>query len=285
MQSGSTAVNTFSMIGNIHSKQRNQRFSLWIYSATVLIIFSLSFVPSYVACSSPYAIAFTSALPPSWEHLFGTDYLGRDVLARTLAGGRIAILIGVISRIASVLVGLAVGLAAGLSGPWLRRAIDFFIEVFLSIPALLLAMALAMVLGEGSLTIFAAIVIGTWAPVARFFSTRVSQLESSDFILAAKALGARKSRIALVHIIPSLSPSLIPIMSTGIATSIMLESTLSFLGLGGVGTLYDLPSWGLMIQEGSRVIFDAPWMLIAPSIFLSVTILCFNQIGDTIAEK
>ncbi len=262
-----------------------RKISLWLYAITVLIIFLLSFVPQLVTGTSPYTIAFTSALPPSAEHLCGTDYLGRDVLSRTIIGGRLSILIGLISRIASVVVGLTVGLMAGLSGTLLRRTIDFLIEVFLSIPALLLALALAMVLGEGSFTIFAAITVGTWAPVARFFSTRVSQLESAEFITAAKALGAGKMRIALIHIIPSLLPSLIPITSTGIATSIMLESTLSFLGLGGAKTLFELPSWGLLIQEGSRVIFDAPWMLIPPSIFLSITILCFNRIGDVLAEK
>lgn len=256
-----------------------------MYTGVALIIFLLSFAPERIANFSPYQIAFTGALPPSVEHPFGTDYLGRDVLSRTLVGARLSIFIGVISRIASVAIGLAIGLMAGLSGRFLRRGIDFFIEVFLAIPALLLALALAMVMGESGSTIFIAIIIGTWAPVARFFSTRVAQLEESDFILAAKSLGASKLRIALVHIIPSLMPSLIPLTSTGIATSIMLESTLSFLGLGGVGALHDLPSWGVMIQEASRVIFDAPWMLIPPSVFLSAAILCFNRIGDLLSEK
>ncbi len=258
--------------------------SLRVYSITVLIIFLLSFAPERIMRTSPYKIAFTGACAPSIEHPCGTDFLGRDVLARTMAGGRLSIFFGVISRIASMGIGLAIGCIAGLSGQFLRRAIDFFIEVFLSIPALLLALALAMVMGESGSTIFFAIIIGTWAPVARFFSTRVAQLEGAEFILAAKSLGASKFRIALVHIIPSLMPSLIPLMSTGIATSIMLESTLSFLGLGGVGALYDLPSWGVMIQEGSRVIFDAPWMVIPPSLFLSATILCFNRIGDIFAD-
>ncbi len=273
------------MNGTSFTSRRKKRVSLWIYSGFALLIFLLSFAPECIAPSSPYHIAFTGALPPSIEHPFGTDYLGRDVLSRTLAGGRLSIFIGLVSRIASMGLGLAIGLAAGLSGRFFRRTIDFFIEVFLAIPALLLALALAMVMGESSITIFVAIIIGTWAPVARFFSTRVAQLEESDFILAAKALGASKLRIALAHIIPSLMPSLIPLMSTGIATSIMLESTLSFLGLGGVGSLHDLPSWGVMIQEGSRMIFDAPWMLIPPSVFLSAAILCFNRIGDLVAEN
>lgn len=273
------------MHGKAPKTIRNKKISLWIYSGLVLIIFLLSFTPQRIAGSSAYQIAFTGALPPSIAHPCGTDYLGRDVLARTLAGGRLSIFIGLISRLASVAIGLAIGLAAGLSGQFFRRAIDFFIEVFLSIPALLLALALAMVMGESGGTIFIAIIIGTWAPVARFFSTRVAQLQTADYILAAQALGASKMRIALVHLIPALMPSLIPLMSTGIATSIMLESTLSFLGLGGVGALYDLPSWGVMIQEGSRVIFDAPWMLIPPSVFLSAVILCFNRIGDILADN
>jgi ABC-type dipeptide/oligopeptide/nickel transport system permease subunit len=262
----------------------SKKKSLYAYSALLLAILLLSLVPEFFTGKSPYAITFTGAVPPGKEHLLGTDFLGRDILARTLIGGRVSIVIGVLARLGSVLIGLAVGILAGLGGRMARGTINAVVEVFLSIPSLLLALALVMVLGEGFSTVIIAIVAGTWAPVARFIAVRVAELRHEDFITAARALGARESRVAVVHIIPSLFPLLLPLVTTGIATSIMLESTLSFLGLGGGASLGDLPSWGMMIQEGSRFIFDAPWIIIPPSVMLSALILCFNQIGDKLAE-
>lgn len=255
-----------------------------VYGALIIAILLVSLVPELIAGKSPYAISFTGAVPPGREHLLGTDFLGRDILARTLIGGRVSIVIGVLSRLGSVLIGLTVGVMAGLGGRMARGSINAVVEVFLSIPSLLLALALAMVLGEGGLTVIVAIVAGTWAPVARAVSVRAAELKHEDFVVAARALGARESRVAVHHVIPALLPLLLPLTTTGIATSIMLESTLSFLGLGGGASLGDLPSWGMMIQEGSRFIFDAPWIIIPPSILLSVLILCFNQVGDKLAE-
>ncbi|MCX7680259.1 MAG: ABC transporter permease [Spirochaetes bacterium] len=259
---------------------KKKQFTIAIYSGIVIVLFVVSFFPEHITGYPPHKISFTGALPPSFNHLAGTDYLGRDILSRTIAGARLSFVIGAISRISSVAIGLVIGIIAGMSPPLFRQSINFFIEVFLSIPALILALTLAMVLGESRSTIFIAIVVGTWAPVARYFSTYVANIRVAEHILSAHAIGAHPIRIALFHIFPVLLPSLIPLVSTGIASSIMLESTLSFLGIGGVGTLYELPSWGVMIQEGSRVIFDAPWMLIAPSIFLTTVIICFNRIGD-----
>jgi len=252
--------------------------------AVIILMALLSLAPELLSGASPYAISFTGALPPGREHILGTDFLGRDILARSLAGGRVSIAIGVLSRFGSVVIGLAVGLAAGLAAPLLRGALNATVEVFLSIPSLLLALALVMVLGEGYATIIIAIVAGTWAPVARAVAVKTAEVKNEDFVLAARALGAPSFRVAAVHIVPALKPLLLPLITTGIATSIMLESTLSFLGLGGGSSLSDLPSWGMMIQEGSRFIFDAPWIILPPSVMLSVLILCFNQAGDKLAE-
>ncbi len=258
--------------------------SVYIYLALIGAILLLSLFPEYLTGKSPFDISFRGALPPSADHLLGTDFLGRDILTRTLIGGRISIAIGVLSRAGSVLLGLALGLVAGLSAGVLRGSLNAVIEVFLSIPALLLALALVMVLGEGYLTVIIAVMAGTWAPVARFISSRVSELKNEDFVTAARALGAGRFRISFHHIIPSLVPVLLPLLTTGIATSIMLESTLSFLGLGGGSSITDTPSWGAMIQEGSRFMFDAPWIIIPPSLLLSVLILSFNQAGDRMAD-
>lgn len=259
-----------------------KNYRIAAYSIVILITALASILPETLSGSSPFTIRFSGAMPPGGEHLLGTDYLGRDILSRTLIGGRISIVIGIFSRAASIIIGLLVGLCAALSPPAIRAAVNSVTEVFLSIPSLLLAMALAMVLGEGYLTIVIAIAVGTWAPVARFVSTQAMDIYGKDFVTSARALGAGHIRIAFRHILPSLMPLLIPLTTTGIATSIMMESTLSFLGLAGGGSISATPSWGLMIQEGSKFIFDAPWIILPPSILLSILILCFNQIGDII---
>ena len=260
--------------------KKNHRIAA--YSIIILLIAAASLIPETLSGLSPYTIQFSGARPPGGDHLLGTDYLGRDILSRTLIGGRISIVIGVFARFASIIIGLMVGLLGALSPAAVRGAVNSVTEVFLAIPSLLLAMALAMVLGEGYATIIIAIAVGTWATVARFVSTKALDISGKDFVTSARALGAGQFRIAFSHIIPSLMPLLIPLTTTGIATSIMMESTLSFLGLAGGGSISAVPSWGLMIQEGSKFIFDAPWIILPPSILLSILILCFNQIGDII---
>ncbi len=254
-----------------------------IHASAVALILAASFMPELISGHSPYSISLSGALKPGAHNLCGTDYLGRDILSRTLAGARLSVLIGIASRFASMALGLIVGLVAGMGGPALRLAVNSAIEVFLSVPSLLLALALAMVLGEGYLTVIISITAGTWAPVARIVSAKIASIRQEDFVLSARAVGAGYVRIAVRHIIPALMPLLIPLATTGIAASIMMESTLSFLGLAGGSSLDALPSWGIMIQEGSKFIFDAPWIIIPPSIMLTVLILAFNQIGDLVA--
>ena len=253
------------------------------YLATILIITLSSFFAEEISGYSPFKIHFFGALPPGEGHLLGTDFLGRDILSRTLIGGRISVVIGIVARLGSVILGLLIGIIVGLSSRGIRPVLNGIVEVFLSIPSLLLALALTVSLGEGFRTIIIAIVIGTWAPVARFVSMRVVQIKNEDYVLSARAIGSDNIRIVISSILPALIPSLLPIITTGIATSIMMESTLSFLGMGGASSIDTIPSWGLMIQEGSRFIFEAPWIILPPSIILMILILCFNQIGDKLS--
>ena len=259
--------------------------SVIIYVLLILLIALLSLFPEGISGYSPFAIDMSGATSPGQHHFFGTDFLGRDVLSRALIAARVSILIGVVARLGSVMVGLILGLIIGLSGKGVRFIGNSVVEVFLSIPSLLLAMGLAVVLGEGYGTIVIAIIIGTWAPVARFISTRVVGIKSMDFVLSARSIGAGYLRVTLFYIIPALVPALLPLITTGIATSIMMESTLNFLGLGGSASIDALPSWGLMIQEGAKFIFDAPWIIIPPSLLLMILILSFNQIGDKIISN
>jgi peptide/nickel transport system permease protein len=256
--------------------------SVIIYAMTILLIVLVSIFPEEITGYSPFAVDMSGATAPGTHHFFGTDFLGRDILSRSLIAARISILIGVVARLG---IGLIFGLIIGLSGKGIRFFGNGVVEIFLSIPSLLLAMGLAVVMGEGYRTIVIAIIIGTWAPVARFISTRVVEIKSMDFVLSARSIGAGYLRITLFYIIPALVPALLPLITTGIATSIMMESTLSFLGLGGSASIDASPSWGLMIQEGAKFIFDAPWIIIPPSLLLMILILSFNQIGDKIISN
>ncbi|MCU0822207.1 MAG: ABC transporter permease [Spirochaetes bacterium] len=254
-------------------------------AAIIMMIAVSSIFPDEISGHSPFAIDLKGSSSPGRVHLLGTDFLGRDILSRTVVGGRISILIGVIARLGAVIVGLIAGLASGLSSRRVRPLIDGAVEVFLAIPSLLLAMGLAVVLGEGYTAIVIAIIVGTWAPVARFTSIKVIEINNKDFVTSARVIGAGYIRIVAVYIMPHLLPVLLPVITTGIATSIMMESTLTFLGLAGSSSIDTVPSWGQMIQEGSKFIFDAPWLILPPSIILMILILCFNLIGDKIAAE
>ncbi len=256
-----------------------------IYAIIIILIIIASLFPREISGYPPFAIDFNGADSPGTEHLFGTDFLGRDILSRTLIGARISIMIGFLARLGSVFIGLLIGLLIGLSARNIRPFLNGAVEVFLAIPSLLLAMGLAVVLGAGNETIVIAIMVGTWAPVARFVSLKVVDIKNKDFVQSARVIGSGNIRIISYYIFPQLIPVLLPVLTTGIATSIMMESTLSFLGLGGSSSIDTIPSWGLMIQEGSRFIFDAPWIIIPPSLFLMILILCFNQIGDKLAGE
>jgi peptide/nickel transport system permease protein len=264
---------------------KGEKNSVIIYTVIILLIVLMSIFPEEITGFSPFAVDMSGATAPGDHHFFGTDFLGRDILSRSLIAARISILIGVVARLGSVIMGLILGLIIGLSGKGIRFFGNGVVEIFLSIPSLLLAMGLAVVMGEGYRTIVIAIIIGTWAPVARFISTRVVEIKSMDFVLSARSIGAGYLRITLFYIIPALVPSLLPLITTGIATSIMMESTLNFLGLGGSASIDASPSWGLMIQEGAKFIFDAPWIIIPPSLLLMILILSFNQIGDKIISN
>lgn len=256
---------------------------IYIYSAVIFLIIISSIFAEKISGYSPYELDFSGALRPCAGHILGTDFLGRDILSRTLIGGRISILIGVAARTGSVILGLFIGIISGLSKS-IRPFLNGLVEVFLSIPSLLLAMGLAVVLGEGYMIITISIVAGTWAPVARFTAVKVIEINSRDFILSGRAIGASEFRITAHYIIPELLPVLLPVLTTGIATSIMMESTLSFLGLAG-GGYETMPSWGSMIQEGAKFMFDAPWIIIPPSVILTLLILGFNRIGDKLADS
>ncbi len=219
---------------------------------------------------------------PSWSHPFGTDELGRDILSRVLIGTRVSMQVGVTVVVFSALIGVLIGGLAGFRG----GRIDTFITVvvidsFMAFPGLLLAIALVAFLGPGIDRIIFALVVMGWVGFARMARGQVLKVKTLDFVEAARALGASGPRILLLHVLPNIIQPLLVQVSVGMAVAILAEASLSYLGLG---IAPPTPSWGAMLNEARNHLFDAPHMVVFPSLVLMATVLSFNLLGDGIRD-
>ncbi len=253
-----------------------------------LIVAILVIVAIFAPWIATYDVGATNLsiryLPPSAQHLFGTDSTGRDIFSRIVFGSRISLEVGIIVVSVSAIVGTLLGALAGYYGGWIDRIISGYVfNVFLAFPGLLLAIAMVAFLGPGlNKLIFALCIIG-WVGYARLIRGQVLKVREYDFVQAARALGARDGRILLVHILPNAIQPLIVQASLGMAGAVLSEAALSFLGLG---VPPPAPSWGVMIEEARDLstLQAAPHALIFPGIAIALTVLAFNFIGDGLRE-
>ena len=214
-------------------------------------------------------------------HPLGTDGLGRDVLSRLIHGAQISMLVGGVANGLAMLIGLAVGLAAGSSrGPvqtLLMRAVD----VIMSVPLLLLAIALAALLRPSLAIVIIVVAAVYWTGMARLVCGEVLSLRELDFITSARALGASGARVTLRHLLPNLLPVAVVFATLGIGTTIRVEATLSYLG---VGVPPPAPTWGNMIFEGQAFFRSAPWLVLIPGATVMATVLGFNLLGEGLRD-
>ena len=219
---------------------------------------------------------------PSWHHPLGNDELGRDILSRLLMGARVSMRVGGTVVLLSGLAGVLIGGLAGYVGGKLDTFVTVIvIDSLMAFPGILLAIALVAFLGPGlDRLIFALVIIG-WVGYARLARGQVLKVKTLEFVEAARALGASSSRIFFLHVLPSIVQPLLVQASIGMATAVLAEATLSFLGLGIAAPA---PSWGAMLNDGRNHLFDAPHMVLFPSVALVLTVLSFNILADAFRD-
>lgn len=218
---------------------------------------------------------------PGGAHLLGTDEGGRDVLTRLLYGARVSLLIGVIPALLSLILGAVLGVIAGYRGGITDTIIMRIADVTLAFPSMLLAMVIMYALGGGLINVFLTLTLVNWASVARVVRSQTLQLKNSEFVEAARVMGVSKRKIMMRHILPNCLPTLLVLFTLNIPTSILTESSLSFLGLG---VQPPNASWGLMINTGRQYLFTAPWLSFVPGIAIMLTVLAFNFLGNGLLD-
>jgi ABC-type dipeptide/oligopeptide/nickel transport system permease subunit len=218
---------------------------------------------------------------PGGKYILGADEFGRDILSRVIYGSRVALLVGVLSAAIAVVGGLGLGMIAGFSGGWLDSLMMRAIEILLAFPYLLLALAIVAALGPGSLN--TTIAVGIWGvpAVTRIVRGSVLALRETEYVGAARALGAPALALLRRHILPNIVPSLIVYATLFMANAILLEAALSFLGLG---VQPPTASWGLMVSTGRDVLLVAPHVATVPGLAIMLAVLAFNLVGDGLRD-
>jgi peptide/nickel transport system permease protein len=213
--------------------------------------------------------------------LIGTDSNGRDLLSRILYGAQVSLTVGVLANSLAVTIGVIVGSVAGYFGGWIEIGLMRFTDIMMAFPTLLLAMALVAILKPSLWIIIVVIGLVYWTWIARVVYGQVLALRERDFVTASRALGASRRATLVRHILPQLIPTIIVWGTLGIATNVMLEASLSYLG---IGVQPPTPSWGGMIQQGQSYYRTAPWMVIFPGAAIMVTVFAFNLLGDGLRD-
>jgi len=221
--------------------------------------------------------------PPSLEtgHLFGTDALGRDLYVRTLIGGRISLLVGIVSTLVSLLIGITYGAIAGYFGGRTDNIMMRFVDGIYAMPFMFFVILLMVIFGRNIFLIFVAIGAVNWLDMARIVRGQTLSLKTKDFVEAARACGATEWQIIRRHIVPNLLGVVVVYVTLTIPQVILVESFLSFLGLG---VQEPLTSWGALVNEGAQELETAPWSLLIPASFLAVTLFAFNFLGDGLRD-
>ncbi|ORC53130.1 peptide ABC transporter permease [Burkholderia sp. A27] len=223
------------------------------------------------------------SLPPTWQnaHWFGTDELGRDLLARTLQGGRVSLEVGLLGTLVSGLIGVAYGASAGYLGGRVDAVMMRIVDMMYAIPYMLIAILMMTLFGRAFYLVVLTISAFSWLDMARVVRGQTLSLRSREFIDAARAIGVSSRSIIARHIVPNLFGVVVVYASVTVPNIVLTESVLSFLGLG---VQEPMTSWGVLIQDGAQKLESMPWLLLCPAVMLCVTLYCVNFVGDGLRD-
>ena len=261
---------------------------LALIGLVAILIFSLSAIIAPVI--TPYApdkqffegLSLEGApLPPNSKFWLGTDLLGRDLFTRLIYGARTSLAIGIAANGIALFIGAFLGILAGYARGWVGTLIMRFTDLMMAFPALLLAIALAAIFQPSLWIVALVIACVNWVQIARVIYSQTMALAASEYIEAVRSIGASWPRILFVHILPHLWPTILVWGTLGIATTVLLEATLSFLG---VGVRPPTPSWGGIIYESQSYFLDAPWLVFFPGLAIMALSLSFNLVGDALRD-
>lgn len=261
-----------------HNRAASAAF--WILAAmTALVLIGPEFLPfTYEQTDWDHI-----AMPPSLAsgHLFGTDSLGRDLLVRTLWGGRISLLVALVATAVSLVIGVTYGAIAGYVGGKLDQLMMRAVDILYALPFMFLVILLMVLFGRNLVLIFVAIGAINWLDMARIVRGQTLSLKHREFVEAARAGGVPTARIIRRHIVPNLLGVVVVYVTLTIPHVILVESFLSFLGLG---VQEPMTSWGALVNEGAQELETSWWMIVFPSLFLALTLFCFNFLGDGLRD-
>lgn len=264
------------ILENIKIQLRANKTSyIWI---GIILVFVITSMMAFLSPYDPDEINISNRLsPPSTRHLFGTDDLGRDYFTRALYGGRVSLTVGITSMIISVVTGTIVGAASGYYGGVVDNIIMRIIDILMSIPSFFLILIANAYLSPGIITIILIIGFLSWMGTARIVRSETLSLKEREYILCSKVMGGKSWWILVKHIIPNIMPTVIVASTINIASAILTESSLSFLGLG---VQQPKSSWGSMLKSAQGYMDTSSYMAIFPGMLILLTVLSFNVLGD-----
>ena len=251
-------------------------------SIIILITFLIAGSAALIAPRDPGKTDVSLKLkPPSLHHYLGTDQLGRDVFSRMLHGAKVSLSVGFVAVAISILIGILVGAVAGYYGGWVDALLMRFVDIMLCFPSFFLILTVVALLGPSLFKVMVVIGITSWMGTSRFVRAEFLSLRERDFVQAAKALGVRDPRIIFRHILPNALAPVFVTATLDVASAILVEAGLSFLGFG---VQPPAPSWGNILTEGRTYIFDAWWLTVFPGLAILITVLSFNLAGEGLRD-
>jgi len=267
----------------VQLKKLKERTNLLVGGGITVIVVAMAIFSPFL---SPYhptddADLLNSEEPPSEKFLFGTDVQGRDILSRVIYGSRVSLSVGLISQLMNTIIGIILGLTAGFLGKWWDDLVVGLTNIMLSIPSLIFALAVMALLGPGLFNVFLALGLTNWSYTCRITRSQVLFTRSLDYVTAARAIGYGPVRMMFNQILPNIMGPILVMATLGVAYAILLEASLSFLGLG---VQPPTPSWGGMLATAREQLFTAPWISIFPGLAIFITVLGLNLLGDGLRD-